>query len=486
MSANVPCTRSWPLLGDLQYAMRYGVLENDIRSIRQHGPVHGSFIGTLPNLVIADPKFIREVLVRQFDKFPQRMQVLYISDWWNNSVVMSSGHHWRYMRAVISPAFNSTKLREMHIRMTSCLLEMDSFLSEKCELSQMYEVNMRTFFSALTLDILCNTSFGQNTNTLRHSDCDFTRHAKIVSTLNIESNVLNGLPMIIPVMKRLFRLLDLDYVDKHSLKYIKNVVGQMIDQRRSTDGTNTVKDTLQNLMDANNNNLEHDEHFENDNLKEYCLRKRIGLNNDELIANAIVVLMAGYDTTATTLTWMAYLLATNEDVQEKLIQSIDERVVNGDIDYDTVMKMEYIDWFLSETLRLYPAANRTGRDANEETNVCGVRIHKGMSITVPIYAIHRMPEYWDMPDECVPERFAPENIHRIKPYTYLPFGVGPRACLGIKMAQMLCKVIIVHILRSYTLHVCSKTEINPKLETSLLTKPVNGVILTIRPRKRTE
>jgi len=479
LSKRIPCETSFPLVGSLLAALREGVLRHDMSAIRKYGSVHGSFLGIIPNLVIAKPEFIKEILVTQFENFQQRIHVLYISDWWDNSVVMSSGHHWRYMRSVITPAFNSTKVRDMFRQMSYCLREMDSFLHEKFVHLRSIEMDMRPFFSAMTLDVLCNTSFGHNTSTLRNSDSDFTRHAKILSTLNIESNALNGLPMVIPGMKHVFKWLDLDYVNKNSLQFIKDKLTTMINDRKTINATEYTNDTLQNLIDANNNTCDLREYMELPGAKEYCVRKKMGLNDDELVANAIVVLMAGYDTTATTLTWMAYLLATNPHVQEKLVQAIDGIPDDEHDDFDAIMRLEYLDWFLSETLRLFPAANRTGRDATVDTTVCGVNIYEGMSLTIPIYAIHRMPEYWERPNECIPERFAPENKHRIIPYTYLPFGAGPRACLGVKMAQMLCKVIMVNFLKNYTFAVSTKTEADPVLETSLLTKPLNGVVLNI-------
>ncbi|KAH3820532.1 hypothetical protein DPMN_122276 [Dreissena polymorpha] len=479
----VQCANTYPLFGCLPEAMKMGVLSHDIWSIRKYGRVFGTYLGNLPNLVVADPKLIREIFVCQFHKFPQRMQALYISEWWDNCVVMAKGDHWRYMRSIITPAFNSVALRNMHTRTETCLEKLTTFLTEKVNGRVEFEFDMRTLFGALTLDILCYTSFGQETNNLKNENNEFSRHAKILSTLNIETNALNGLPMILPFTKPVFRFLRLDYVNTESLNYIKKVIEDMISFRSCQNGMH--KDTLQNLVNATGS-FDDQQQIDDGNTNlisnPFKTRKHQGLNQDEIIANAIVVLMAGYDTTATTLTWMAYLLATNMDVQLKLVKSIDEHADISGTDYDSVMKLDYLDWFLSETLRLYPAANRTGRDTDIDTEVCGLKVRRGLSITVPIYAIHRMPEYWSEPEKCIPERFSPENMEKIIPFTYLPFGVGPRACLGIKMAKMLCKVIMVKVLQMYTFHVCSKTEINPVLETSLLTKPKNGLWLTLRKR----
>lgn len=481
----IPSASTWPIVGSLPTAMKLGILRHDIHTIERYGKVHGTFLGNHPNLVVADPEYIKEIFIKQFHKFPHRMQALYISDWWDNSVVMASGDHWRYMRSVITPAFSSLKLKQMQPQLTESLNTMSECLTNIVNELPDSNVDMRKVLSALTMDIICNTSFGYKMNTLKNLDNEFSRHAKIVSTLNIESNPLNGLPLIIPSIKHLFRLLDLDYVNKTSLGYIKGFVQKLICARRDDNNKfeENIKDILQNLMNAHTDI--NDQYVdENGNVCENSFHyfKQRGLSDDELIANALVVLMAGYDTTATTLTWMCYLLAKNKDVQKKLVDAIDIAVGQEEPSYENVMNIDYLDWFLSETLRLYPAANRTGRDAYVDTEVCGTYIPAGLSVTVPIYAIHRMPEYWSEPELCKPERFSPENRSKIIPYTYIPFGAGPRICLGIRMAQMLCKIVTVKILQKFTLDVSERTEMCPELETSLLTKPKNGVVLKITQR----
>lgn len=482
----VRCASTWPVLGSLPTSMSMGILEHDIHTIKQWGKVHGTYLGNHPTLVVAEPEYIKEIFIKQFHKFPHRTQVLYISDWWNNSVVMASGEHWRYMRSIITPAFSAAKLRKMQPQLNETLNTMSTTLLRMVENVRGGVLDMRKVLSALTMDIICNTSFGYRMNTLQDLDNEFSQHAKIVSTLSIESNPLNGLPLIMPCIKTIFKLLDLDYVNKDSLTYIKNVVSDMICTRRSENKAceGQIRDILQNLINAHTDEG-HDTVDENGNIcdNSYTFFKSRGLTDDELIANTIVVLMAGYDTTATTLTWMCYLLATNPDVQRKLVHCIEENIADDEPTYENVSGIEYLDWFLSETLRLYPAANRTGRDAVVDTEVCGSPIPAGLSVTVPIFAIHRMPEYWPQPEMCIPERFSPENKDKINPYTYLPFGAGPRVCLGVRMAQMLCKVVIVKFLQHFTFEVSDLTEENPVLETSLLTKPKNGMMLTLKPKK---
>lgn len=503
----IRCEPTWPIVGIFPELLKDGILEHDLYAIKQYGTVYGSYLGNIPNLVVADPKFIKEIFVRQFNNFPYRMKALYISPWWENGVVIASGGHWRYLRSLISPAFSTGKLKQMHPKIVSCLDSLSLYINEQISDGFQVDMDIRKLLSAVTMKIICSTSFGVDMNAIGEFDDEFAKHAKIVSTLNIESNALNALPLIIPSIRRLFELFDMDYVDKNSLNYIKNIVSDMILSRKMCNSS-CVKDTLQNFMDAHKTNSEmlanstqdikeyslgvEEAAFKDMNDNEHCelkseyqRHKENGLNNDELLANSIIVLMAGYDTTATTVTWMSYLLATNQHVQKRLLEEIDNTVGCSEPTYSSLAKMEYLDWFLSETLRLFPAANRTGRESAVDTNVYELKIPKGTSITVPIHALHRMPEYWKEPEQCIPERFSPENRQNINPYAYIPFGVGPRACVGIRMAQMLCKMIMVKLLQNFCLETNDKTENPPVLEKSLLTKPLNGMHLKIIRRAQT-
>lgn len=490
-----------PIIGAFYKILTLGILEHDSYSIKQYGTVHGSYLGNVPTLVVAEPNFIKEIFVKQYCNFPNRMQALYISKWWENGIVIASGEHWHYLRSLISPALNTASIKHMRSLITKCLTSGNDYLRKAMDNSTTLDIDIKTVFGALTMDIICCTAFGVEMQTIENLNSEFTKHAKIVSTLNIESSPINAIPLIIPASRKVFELLDIDYVNKTSLEFIKGVVAAMIDARKQQT-ENKFKDILQNLMNAhknrgdiNNNsgktntpmNCKNAEHstkgwdMRDDSFDKY---KSEGLSDDELIANSLIVLMAGYDTTATTLTWMAYLLATNQNVQDSVINEIDRVIGKEEPTIERIADLDYLEMFLCETLRLYPAANRTGRDAAVDTKVLGCDIPKGLSVTVPIYAMHRMPEYWEDPDSCVPERFSPERRKTINPYIYMPFGVGPRSCVGMRMAKILCKMIIVKILQDFRIDVNSQTENPPVLEKSLLTKPQNGMFLKLISRAK--
>uniref|UniRef100_A0A8C6V9E8 Cytochrome P450 n=1 Tax=Neogobius melanostomus TaxID=47308 RepID=A0A8C6V9E8_9GOBI len=110
--------------------------------------------------------------------------------------------------------------------------------------------------------------------------------------------------------------------------------------------------------------------------------------------------------------------------------------------------------------RLYPSIARTDRVAKETITVKGITIPKNMMVSVPFFALHRDPELWPEPEEFQPERFSKENRDKIQPYSYMPFGTGPRNCVGMKFAQAMVKVALVAVLQHYSFQVCEETEVS--------------------------
>lgn len=149
------------------------------------------------------------------------------------------------------------------------------------------------------------------------------------------------------------------------------------------------------------------------------------LNEDEIIAQAVTFLMAGYETTATALTYATYELALNPEVQDKLCDEIKASInSNGRIDYDVLCRLPYLDAVISEALRHHAPAVKITRMASQEYKVgsTGITVYPGQQVDIPIYAIHHDEKYYPNPFKFDPERFMPHNKHNLVPYTYLPFG----------------------------------------------------------------
>ena len=159
-------------------------------------------------------------------------------------------------------------------------------------------------------------------------------------------------------------------------------------------------------------------------------------------------MIAGYETTSTTLACTMYELARNREVLQKLQAEIDELPLN--LDYDLVVEMSYMNMVISEVLRMYPIANEAiQRRAAIDTIIQGIKVDKGTIVYADVRSVHYDQELWGPED---PYMFVPER-HETKrhPLAYLPFGAGPRQCIGMRFALIEMKILLIRLLREYSI-----------------------------------
>jgi cytochrome P450 len=158
------------------------------------------------------------------------------------------------------------------------------------------------------------------------------------------------------------------------------------------------------------------------------------MSDELLIDNLLTFLMAGHETTAKALTWALYLLAQTPYWQDQILEEVVKVAGDGPLDSNHIDKLSITAQVLKETMRLYPPAPIMSRQATVDIELGGLPIKAGTQIIIPIYAIHRHRRHWSDPDRFEPTRFAPENEAKISRYQYMPFGAGPRICIGMAFA----------------------------------------------------
>jgi cytochrome P450 len=174
------------------------------------------------------------------------------------------------------------------------------------------------------------------------------------------------------------------------------------------------------------------------------------LTEKQIHDHTLTFLAAGHETTALALVWTFYLLSEYPEIREKLLDEI-RTVLDGRAPtVDDFTRLPYLDWVLSESLRLYPPAWMQMRFVAKEIELDGVRLPVGTLVMMSQWVIHRLPEIWDDPEVFRPERWDPENEQHIPPGAYFPFGGGPRMCIGMPFAQLEAKMILVTTLQRYT------------------------------------
>ncbi|XP_072155316.1 probable cytochrome P450 6a14 isoform X2 [Bemisia tabaci] len=199
-------------------------------------------------------------------------------------------------------------------------------------------------------------------------------------------------------------------------------------------------------------------------------------------------LSVGYETMASVLAICLYEVALHQEVQQRLFQEISQvrKEAGGEITFDDTKKLQFMEQVMSETLRKYPVATTIGRCCTEPFQMpdSPVVVEKGILCFFPTLSLHHDPKYFPEPEKFDPDRFAPENLDKIVPGSYLPFGDGPRSCIASRMVLMVFKTVLITMISNYTIHSSPKTP--KKLEfdgARFLLTPKGNLWLRIRKRK---
>ncbi len=172
------------------------------------------------------------------------------------------------------------------------------------------------------------------------------------------------------------------------------------------------------------------------------------MSDELLIDNLLTFFLAGHETTAKALTWTLYLLARAPYWADRILEEVRQVAGEGPIRPDHIDKLVITTQVLKESMRLYPPAPIMSRQATVDTELAGMPIKAGTQVIIPIYAIQRHRRCWSNPDRFDPTRFAQENEAKIPRYHYMPFGAGPRICIGMAFALIEGVAILATLVRA--------------------------------------
>ena len=209
-----------------------------------------------------------------------------------------------------------------------------------------------------------------------------------------------------------------------------------------------------------------------------------GLTDIEVRTNIVTFIGAGHETTANALSWSLYLLSQDERARERVEQEVDEVLGEGPIEPQHLERLVYTRAVIDEAVRLYPPAPYMSRTAIADDRIGDLEIPAGSMVVIAPYVLHRHKKLWDEPDAFRPERFLPENRGGIDRFAYLPFGAGPRVCIGASFSLQEAVIVLATIARSVRLDLVEGHEVVPVQRITL--RPRGGLPMRLTQRARKE
>ncbi|KAF4091710.1 hypothetical protein AMELA_G00040050 [Ameiurus melas] len=466
--------------------------------INQYGRVCGYYVARRPTVVVADPDMLKQVMVKDFHNFPNRVLFGMATKPMKNSLIMLRDEQWKRVRSILTPTFSAAKMKEMvpliHVATETLLNNLKAY----AESGKSFDIHR--CFGCFTMDVIASVAFGMQVDSQNNPNDPFVHHASKFFSFSLFRPfmfIFLNFPILIRPLGGLMR----DKESSELSNFFTTCIQKLIKQRDELQSSQRRRDFLQLMLDVRSSkecvSLDHfdvvnqaDEQDVTDINAESChesakssQQKRM-MTEDEIIGQAFIFFLAGYETSSNTLAFTCYLLAINPDCQKKVQKEVDDFFSrHASADYTNIQELKYLDMVVCEALRLYPPAFRYARTVERECVVNGQLLPKGATLEIAAGFLHSDPEYWQEPEKFIPERFTPEAKASRHPFVYMPFGAGPRSCVGMRLAQLEIRMALVNILKTFNVVACKDTEVPLTLKSTTTLGPKNGVFVKITKRE---
>ncbi|KAF5300651.1 hypothetical protein FQA39_LY11112 [Lamprigera yunnana] len=500
---DVPYIKPWPIVGNmLSLVMKTKSISEFIQDVYNVFPnerLVGMFSFLNHQLLVRDLDLIKQMTIKDFDHFMDRTLNVNkdVEPLFARNLMSLTGQKWKDMRATLSPTFTSSKMKFMFNVVSECALQFTKHFKEQD--FDILEVDTKEVATRFTNDAIATAAFGISLNSLKERNNKFYMIGKDLTNFT----GLRGLKFLgYSLFPSLMKFLKIPLFSGSHNDFFRNIIKNNI---RDREENGIVRpDMVQILWQARKDKAIEDEKEEHeagfavahDTFSNQPNEKHtVMLTDDDITAQAFLFFFGGFETTSTLICFMSHELATNPDVQTKLQKEIDEATekCGGKINYETLLEMKYLDMVISESLRKWPPGFSLDRKCvkdyvinREKEGKPPLTIVKGLSILIPVLAIHHNPIYFPNPDKFDPERFSDENKHTIVPLSYMPFGSGPRNCIASRFALMETKILFFYLLSVFDLVPTKKTVVPLVLSKKIFAlAPDNGFWIGFKPRKLT-
>ncbi|EAT35330.1 AAEL012492-PA [Aedes aegypti] len=407
----------------------------------------GMFLSINPVLLAVDPDLVKQILVKDFNSFHDRgMYFNERDDPLASHMFSVEGERWRFLRNKLSPTFSSGKIKYMFLTVREIGLEFLASFEPFMERKEPVEIGIQA--QKFTCDVIGSCAFGLSCNALKDESTEL---------LDIADRVFNPKPLEMMYMLLLicFRKwavkLRLKQTPADIERFFVNMVRKTVEHREKNNISRP--DFLQLLMQLKNKGT----------LEESKEDSKETISMNDVIAQAFLFFFGGFETSSKALSFALFELALNPELQEKardeVLRTLDKH--DGLLTYEALKDMTYVEQIVHESLRKYAPIGNVIRKANEPYQIHSpdIILEKGTMVMIPVHSIHHDPEIYPDPSRFDPDRFTPEAISARHSHSFLPFGDGPRNCIGMRFALLEVKFGIAQLLSRLRFTVNEKTQL---------------------------
>jgi cytochrome P450 len=407
----------------------------NLAEYRKAGMVNMYVFLKLRFISVLDPDLAKEVLAIRSEEVWQKPN--FFKDFirlTKDGVFLAQGEVWKQQRTVMSPVFRFEYLKGL----IPSIQKQTNMLVEKWDSLLDQPIQLFPWLSSLTLDILGKTGFGYEFDALEGKANEALAHYETLARGSSDfRRVIPGYTLLPTKANR--------QMEESFQKFTSFILGIIEEKRAKLKQASSEKESGEENTETKNYDL-----------LDLLIEAHDGesgyrMSDQELLHNVNTFFIAGHEATASSMAFALHFLATNPIEQKKVQKEIDQVLQGRFPSYDDLKQLQYLQMAIKETLRLLPPAPGVMRIAVKDTVLGGYKIFKGDTVSVSAYALHRLEDQWgENAEEFRPERFSAENSKGRHPMAWLPFGVGPRNCIGSHFAMLQMKVVLGTLLQRYT------------------------------------
>jgi len=412
--------------------------------LEEYGDTFRFYIGGIKEAIVTvNPDVIQHVMKTNAENYKKsEIQVKRMGHFLGKGLLTTHGEPWRTQRRLIQKGFDRKQLEALSAIMQDSLAESMKEFDRQVKVGA---VDIYPHLMKMTFSMVARSLFGAK---LKDEDIDLVSHTICTVQEFIVRQTLQ------PYMNPWFEVSGELRKHDEMRKRADSILMAYIKQRRNQEPGH---DLLQTLMDARYSDGE-------------------GMSDELVLSESMQLLVAGHETSSNALSWLFYLLSTRPECLEKVRQEFDAIIGDAPLSYVDVPRFEFTTQVISEALRLYPPFWMIDREAVADDLAGDVAIPSGSTVIVFVYGAHHAIKYWQSPETFDPERFTKANEKLQPAFTYLPFGGGPRGCIGGNYAMLQILMILSVLLRRYDFQLAPGQQIEAR--PMVILRPKHGIRMT--------